>query len=89
MRPLNSRDEDIQMVAQNLQSVQMPVFITLGNIYEDPQSVKFFNKILMPTFKTYNTHFEYKVGYPGNHKWFWSVHDEHWRDIEIFLNKYL
>jgi len=82
-------DMDINSLKGKLQSIKIPVFLTLGDKREDPNSINFCYKILIPELEGSNKSFEYIKDYPGDHKWFWVVRPRHWKDVVRFLDKYL
>jgi hypothetical protein len=61
-----------------------PFFILF--LIQNPVSFVQGNSIKM---KNLNPKYEYKVDYPGNHKWFWKVREQYWDDIISFLDKNL
>jgi hypothetical protein len=91
MSPANLRKSDkynFSRVVSEIEKVSAPVFLTLGNsdLRIIIKNCKF---DLIPAMKQLNKEFEYRIDYPGNHKWFHKVRAEYWDDIITFLNKNL
>ncbi len=91
MSPANigkSSQFKFEVAAKRIDEIETPVFLTIGK--SDLKIIIHNSKdIFIPKMKRLNKHIEYKVNYPGNHKWFWKVRSEYWIDVISFLNKNL
>lgn len=69
-------------------SFKGPVMITLGK--DDNSSIlKGIPSRLIPAMQKAGVQLETKLGYPGDHSWFWKVRDAHFKDVRAFLDRYL
>jgi dienelactone hydrolase len=91
MSPANigkSPQFQFKVAAKRIDEIETPVFLTLGKS-DIKKIIHNCKDIFIPKMNRLNKHIEYKVNYPGDHKWFHKVRSEYWKDVISFLNKYL
>jgi len=72
----------------NLHQLTNPIMLTVGA--HDIMSIKLAAKAhLVPNLTRLRKPIEFKMDYPGDHKWFWKVRPQHFNDVTQFLDKYL
>jgi len=72
----------------NLQRLKMPVMLTVGA--NDNRSIRrVTERRLIPNMGKLNKPFVHQSDYPGDHKWFWEVRKDHFRDVSNFLAEHM
>ncbi len=69
----------------NLARIKAPVLLTVG-ADDNPSIRKVTRRRLIPTMQALGGAFQFKTDYPGDHKTFWRVGEEHIRDVVTFLD---
>lgn len=73
---------------ENVARIGAPVFLAVGA--DDLPAVRGgVEKFLIPNLTQTNPKFRHRTDYPGDHKWFWRVRDEYWKDVTAFLKEHL
>ncbi len=73
---------------ENVARIGAPVFLAVGA--DDLPAVRGgVEKFLIPNLTQVNPRFRHRTDYPGDHKWFWRVRDEYWKDVAAFLKEHL
>lgn len=91
MSPANIGKSDefrFNKAVKKLEAINAPVFLTLGRS-DVRKIIDNCTKRFIPRMNQLNKHIEYKMDYPGDHRWFWKVRAEYWKDIIGFLKKHL
>jgi len=83
-------DKQLKAAVQKsiVKRITIPIFLTVG-INDNRSILKVMQKKLIPNLQKNGPPFTYKTDYPGDHKWFWKVRSNHFKDLKAFFIKYL
>jgi len=68
--------------------LKMPILLTVGT-HDNRSILKVTQEKLIPNLQANESPFTYKTDYPGDHKWFWKVRPNHFKDLKDFFIKFL
>jgi dienelactone hydrolase len=71
-----------------LRKISAPLFIAL-TVNDEPPIARVVTQLLIPNLGKAGRDFRHNIGYAGEHRTFWRVQPEYWKDVAAFLAHHL